>query len=130
MTSDIIIPSDIGRRIRTARMEANMTQKEMAELIGIKHQGTLSKWELSRRGGPVLRISHIREIEKTLGTSLLDDQASASSVPDTAPETTTEQEPATILTAKVAAMVGKLIECPAIDDATREIIRWHFSGMI
>lgn len=49
---------EIGNRIRTARMHANLTQEGLAELVGVERR-TIVRIELGLTSPPLDRILHI-----------------------------------------------------------------------
>ena len=59
--------SNIGIRIREARVKLGLSQAECARKLGLRSQGNLSRWEK----GEVTPLPHtVARIEKALGVTL------------------------------------------------------------
>ena len=54
----------IGARIRRARLEANLTQTQLGEAVGVAHPSTVSDWE---RGATNLTASQMIDVARVLG---------------------------------------------------------------
>ena len=56
----------IQHRIRASRERASMTQRELAEALGVAYQAEISRWEIDRRPHP----RRVRQIAEVLGVSV------------------------------------------------------------
>lgn len=61
----------IGNRIKDRRLELGMSQAELAKRIGAKHQTTISKIEVEKRGVPLKYLKPLAEALQTTQEYLL-----------------------------------------------------------
>lgn len=56
-----LLREELGRRIKTARVAAGLTQQQLAEKIGLKHAQDISRYERGKVEVPAHRIDLIAE---------------------------------------------------------------------
>lgn len=80
---------ELGKRIRLAREDAGLTQSELAELLGLGHPQSISRYERGETEVPQRRLRRIAEATgKPLGFFLADgDEAEAPAAPLADPAT-------------------------------------------
>ena len=66
---------ELGRRIRQAREDAGLTQSELADLLGLRHPQSISRYERGETEVPQKRLRRIAEVTgKPLGFFLTEEQ--------------------------------------------------------
>src|SRR5262245_36026511 len=73
MDSEILLPSSFGEILKTARKHKRLTQKQLAQQLGV-HYNTISSWELGsylpETRGLILELARLLDLDEQ-GTRLL-----------------------------------------------------------